>query len=259
MVTQYADATSVMGNTDIDATAIGDLAKGEYTRAVGENMPRDYVQMYHPDGSTSIVQLPPLGKNGKGLGDRQRKLMHYVLNKKGKMKQPDGTMKTVQWWYPSPPAGWKSAETPWRCPVQECTRAGGLKDLLNLWRHIKSKHPGEVEMYEGVLTAIKKRLQEATAMNLDSLFTGGADDGEAPLVSEDDIEAAKFEDAASVLDETVFDDVPVAPEAFVTDSVSCKDCDWQSKPGTQNPQFAYEGHRRMKHKVEMFEPEVTTE
>ncbi len=231
MVSQYADAASVMGNTEVDVDAIAGLAKGEY-RNVRENMPRDYVQMYHPDGSTSIVQLPPLGKNGKGLGDRQRKLMHYVLNKKGKVKQANGTWKTVQWWYPSPPAGWKATETPWRCPVQECTREGGLKDLLNLWRHIKSKHPGEVEMYESTLTAIKVRLQEATAMDLDSLFTGGADDGETPLVSAEDIEAAKFEDAASVLDESVFDEVPVAPEAFVPDVVvKMCDCGWEDTTG----------------------------
>lgn len=207
----YADASTIMGETQVDAGAIDDIARGEYARNVGENMPRDYVQMYHPDGSTSIVQLPPLGRNGKGLGDRQRKLMHYVLNKKAPMKQPDGTMKMVQWWYPSPPAGWKPADLPWRCPVQECTRAGGLKDLLNLWRHIQNKHPGEVELYEGVIKAIKERLTAATAINLDTLFSGGADDGEQPLVSESDLAAARFEDASSVLD-----DMPPAvdPETF---------------------------------------------
>lgn len=246
MVSQYADASTVMGDTRVDTDAIADLARGEYKRAVGEKMPRDYVQMYHPDGSTSIVQLPPLSKNGKNLGDRQRKLMHYVLNKRGLMKQPDGTMKMVQWWYPSPPAGWKPADMPWRCPVQECTRAGGLKDLLNLWRHIKSKHPGEVEMYEGVLTAIKKRLQEATAMNLDTLFQGGGNDGEQPVVSEEDLQAAKFQDAASVLDVSALEGA-VVPDVFTQDRVSCRDCAWQSKPGTQKPQFAYELHRRVKH------------
>ena len=234
MVTQYQDASAIMGDSQVDATAIGDLAKGEYKKAVGENMPRDYVQMYHPDGSTSIVQLPPLGKNGKGLGDRQRKLMHYVLNKKAPQKQPNGTMKMVQWWYPAPPPGWAAAAAPWRCPVQECTRAGGLKDLLNLWRHIKSKHPGEVEMYEGVLTAIKKRLQEATAMNLDSLFMGGGNDGEQPLVSEEDLAAAKFEDAASLLDA----DLPepqVAADTFTPDvNQTMCDCGWTTVKGDRS-------------------------
>lgn len=230
MVTQYADASTVMGNTEIDAAAIDDLARGEYKRAVGEKMPRDYVQMYHPDGSTSIVQLPPLGKNGKNLGDRQKKLMHYVLNKKAPMKQADGHMKMVQWWYPSPPLGWTPAAMPWRCPVQECTRAGGLKDLLNLWRHIKSKHPGEVELYDGVLKAIKTRLSEATAVNLDTLFTGGGNDGEQPLVSEEDLTAAKFEDAAKFMGE--LPTAGVNPDTFTGDNVKMCDCGWRDEKGT---------------------------
>jgi hypothetical protein len=159
--------------------------------------------------------------------------MHYVLNKKAPLKQPDGRMKMVQWWYPSPPAGWTAQDTPWRCPVQECTRAGGLKDLLNLWRHIKSKHPGEVDLYEGVLKAIKTRLSEATAMNLDALFTGGGNDGEMPLVSEAELEAAKFEDAANVMG-----DLPmpqVAPGVFVGAQGKFCDCGWEDKKGTGMP------------------------
>jgi hypothetical protein len=250
MVSKYADASTVMGDTQVDTTAINDLARGEYSRAVNERMPRDYVQMYHPDGSTSVVQLPTLSKGGKNVGDRQRKLMHYVLNKKASVKQPDGTMKRVQWWYPSPPPGWKAAEMPWRCPVQECTRAGGLKDLLNLWRHIKSKHPGEVELYQGVLTAIQKRLAEATAVNLDSLFRGGGNDGEQPLVSEADLEAAKFEDAANILNEMEAAPPPVAPETFLPDALSCELCDWRSKPDAQMPERALRMHIMVKHKKE---------
>jgi hypothetical protein len=217
------DASTIMGDTQVDSGALDDLARGEYSKKVGEKMPRDYVMMYHPDGSTSIVQLPPLGKNGKNLGDRQRKLMHYVLNKRKAGKQ---------WWFASPPPGWVAQETPWRCPVQECTRAGGLKDLLNLWRHIKHKHPGEVDLYQGVLTAIQKRLSEATAQNLDALFTGGGNDGEPPLVSEEDLAAAKFEDAAEAVQE--MEAMPaVPPETFVPDvDVKHCDCGWADKKGT---------------------------
>ena len=237
MVTQYRDASSVMGDTVVDPAAIDNLARGEYTRAVGERMPRDYVTMYHPDGSTSLVQLPPLSRNGKNVGDRQRKLMHYVLNKKNFVRKPNGKMGYVQWWYPSPPPGWKPSSAPWRCPVQDCTRAGGLKDLLNLWRHIKNKHPGEVEMYEGVLTAIKERLQAATAQNLDSLFEGGGNDGEKPLISEEELEAAKFQDAQSILDaEAVLDQMEatpaVAPDTFVSNAPPMCDCGWVNKKGT---------------------------
>lgn len=240
---QYADASTVMGASEIDSSAIDELARGEYKRGVSENMPRDYVTMYHPDGSTSIVQLPPLAKNGKNLGDRQRKLMHFILNKKRVVRQADGTMKSVQWWYPSPPAGWKPTETPWRCPVQECTRAGGLKDLLNLWRHIKSKHPGECEMYEGVLTAIKKRLQESTAMNLDLLFTGGGNDGDQPLVSEEELEVAKFQDASDVL-EMPTSNIPAGT------FYNCADCEWTPKPDAVSPSMALKMHRKHKHKEE---------
>jgi len=223
MVQQYADASSLMGDANVDMQAIQDMARGEYSK-VRESMPRDYVTMYHPDGTTSIVQLPPAGKNGKGVKDRQQKIMHFVLNKRRSVKQPDGQFKTVQWWYPSKPAHWAPDPLPWRCPVQGCMRAGGLPDLLNLYRHIHQKHPGEVELYEGVIKAIKVKLAEAIPADLTNLLNESGET--APIIKAEDIAAAKFEDAEAILSEPA-----VAPDTF-DERHDCADCGWVNEKNT---------------------------
>lgn len=211
MVTEYRDASAILGtSSDTDLGVVADMAKGEYARNVTENLPRDYVQMYHPDGTTSLVQLPPLGRNGKNIGDRQKKIMHFILNKKREGKQ---------WWYPSPPAGWQPQELKWRCPVQGCTRAGGLPDLLNLYRHIFQKHPGEKELYEGVIKAIKTKLAEAIPADLATLLNEDGDT--APVVSQSEIEAAKFEDAQAIFD------TPAVPSVVFEGCPYCEE--WQAK------------------------------
>lgn len=216
MVTDYKDASEILGAPQDDIAAIADMARGDYHRSVREQMPRDYVRMYHPDGTTSIVQLPPIGKSGKGLKDRQQKLMHFVLNKKREGKQ---------WWFASPPAGWQPAPLPWRCPVQGCTRAGGLPDLLNLYRHIMQKHPGEKELYEGVIVAIKRKLAEAIPADLSTLLN--EDGAQAPVVREEDIKAATFEDAEAILSEG---GVPADTFEPQTGLIACPDCGTEVKP-----------------------------
>lgn len=215
------DASTLMNDTQMDMQAIDQMAAGEYRQSVREQMPRDYVQFYHPDGTTSIVQLPPAGKNGRGRKDRQQKIMHMVMNKRRSVRQPDGTFKSVQWWYPSPPAGWEPQPLKWRCPVQECTRAGGLPDLLNMYRHIMQKHPGEKDLYEGVIKAIKQKLAAAIPADLATLLS---EDGEkAPVIAQAEIDAARFEDAASVMDTPA-----VAPETF--SPLACA-CGWTTEKG----------------------------
>lgn len=228
------DASSIMGGgaalTEDELGELNRIASGEYRRTVKENLSRDYVTMYHPDGTTSVVQLPPLGKTGKGRQDRIQKITHYMVNK----------LKNGQrWWFASPPPGWKPAPTPWRCPVQECTRAGGLKDLLNLWRHINNKHPGEKELYQGVLKAIQERLAAEVSIDLNKLLIAGDTDVDVAdsklLISEEEIAAAKFQDAASLLaEEPELVAAQVPPETFEPERpTSFCDCGWENKKGTK--------------------------
>jgi hypothetical protein len=150
MVNQVADASSVLG-AETDTTGLTELTKGDYSRAVTENLPRDYVRMYHPDNTSSIVQLPPLGKNGKGAGDRQRKIMHYILNKK---------IRGQQWWFASPPPGWQEKTPRYSCFLVGCdrNREPNLHSLYDLYTHFTHKHHDETKLYEGVLKAIQQKL-----------------------------------------------------------------------------------------------------
>jgi hypothetical protein len=144
------DAASVLGE-QANTEGLAELTGGDYKRAVAENMPRDYVRMYHPDNTSSIVQLPPLGKNGKGVGDRQRKIMHYILNKKVRGKQ---------WWFAAPPPGWEVKTPRYSCFLVGCdrNREPNLYTLFDLFQHFNHKHPDETKMYEGVLKAIQAKL-----------------------------------------------------------------------------------------------------
>ena len=144
------DAAEIMG-APADTTGIQNMAQGDYQRAVEERMPRDYVRMYHPDGTSSIIQLPPIGKNGKGVGDRQRKIMHYILNKR---------LRGKQWWFASPPPGWQSKTPRYSCFLVGCdrNREPNLHTLFDLFQHFNHKHPDETKMYEGVLKAIQAKL-----------------------------------------------------------------------------------------------------
>jgi hypothetical protein len=140
-------------------------------------------------------------------------------------------VKGQQWWFASPPPGWVPSSLPYRCPVEGCERTGGLPDLLNLWRHIMQKHPGEVELYQGVLTAIKAKLEQAVPADLQKLLDTG------PVLSEEDLDVANA-------------DLPtepaVAPETFGT-PYACGDCDWKPKAGAKQPRAALLMHRRHKH------------
>lgn len=230
---QAPDATTVLGN-DADISTIEEMASGEYKRGVKEAMPRDFVMMYHPDGTSSIVQLPPLPVAGRPQGkakqDRQQKLMHYILNKRKNGKQ---------WWFPSPPEGWEPGPLPYRCPVQFCERTGGMPDLLNLWRHIQHKHPEETQLYQGVLGAIEKKLAEAVPIDLQELLDGG------PAVSQNELDAAA---AARGAAESEFPKA-VPDETFEGNPYECRDCDWKPKADTKRPSVALMGHRRVKHPV----------
>ena len=137
---------------------------------------------------------------------------------------------------PSPPEGWAPNPLKWRCPVQGCTRAGGLPDLLNLYRHIHQKHPGEVELYEGVIKAIKTKLADAIPADLSRLLNEEGD--EAPVMAPDAVEMAAFEDAEAVLSTPA-----VAPETFepVQARRDCPDCGWVN---TKNTLPGLEIHQR---------------
>ncbi len=161
MVIQDAAALLGVPGNETELEGIQELAATEYKRGVSESMPRDFALMYHPDGTSSVIQLPPVGKGGQGLRDRQQKIIHLITNKRKNGKQ---------WWFASKPEGWTPAELPYRCPVTGCTRAGGLPDLLNLWRHIQQKHPGEVPLYEGVMKAIQEKLQSQVPADLSKLL-----------------------------------------------------------------------------------------
>lgn len=233
---QAPDAASVLGSaTATDLSGIDELAQGEYRRSVVEAMPRDYVTMYHPDGTVSTVQLPPLGKNGKNRGVRQQKILHYVMNKRRNGQQ---------WWFASPPPGWVPSPLPYRCPVAGCTRTGGVPDLLNLWRHINQKHPGEVELYQGVMNAIKARLAAAVPADLQALLDGTDEAPEQEGVSFTDADTALAEDAQIMT-------AAVSPDTFEGNPYECNDCDWKPKPGAQQPRAALMMHRRHRHQDEV--------
>jgi hypothetical protein len=164
MVQAPTDAAEILGPsaTGLDPAAVDALAVGEAQQRIQEGLPTDLATMYHPDGTTSTILLPPLGKNGRGVGDRRQKIMHYIADKKG----PSGE----QWWFASPPPGWEPQPLPIRCPVTVCDRAGGLPDLLNLWLHIQNKHPGEVPLYQGLLNQIRAKLEHEMSPDLAALL-----------------------------------------------------------------------------------------
>ena len=224
---QAPDAATVIGgNADMDLAAIEDLARGEYRRGVQEVMSREFVTMYHPDGTSSIVQLPPLPKDGrpqgKALQERQQKILHYSMHMK-----KDGK----QWWFASPPPDWTPTPLPYRCPVESCTRAGGLPDLLNLWRHIQQKHPGEVELYAGVMAAIKTKLENAIPVDLQKLL-----DTEPATISEGD--KAADEAVAAYGD-------PVGEDTFVA---QCGQCGKVAPEDHENAEAWLRGHTLGAHK-----------
>ena len=225
------DAQAILGDAgQVDLSGLEDMAKGEFNREVKTRMPRDYVTMYHPDGTSSVIQLPPLPKEGlpqgKVIQERQQKVMHLVLNKKRAGKQ---------WFFASPPPGWKPADLPWRCPVETCTRAGGLPDLLNLYRHIEQKHPGEKEIYQGVLTAIKEKLAQAIPADLQALLAST----DQPVISDGDKAAAEAELA--------FSEPAVPDDTFVP---RCTRCEKTAPEGHANPEAWLRGHMLGAHKEE---------
>lgn len=222
------DAATVLGPAaDADLAGIEDLARGRYKDGVREVMVRDFVTMYHPDGTSSIVQLPPLPADGrpqgKAMQERQQKILHYTMNKRREGKQ---------WWFASPPADWTPAPLPYRCPVQFCARAGGMPDLLNLWRHIQHKHPEETDLYQGVLTAIKDKLEQAVPADLQKL-----------------LDPDQFQEDAAVASLGAEDMLPtepaVPPETFEGNPYTCRDCDYKPKKRAKRPAVALMMHRRI--------------
>lgn len=161
------DAADILGRygdriKEAHTQGVDDIARQVYDKAVQTENANDLCTMYHPNGTTSLVLLPPIGRGGRGIVSRRKKLMRYIMEKRG----PKGE----QWWFASPPDGWEPQGTPLRCPVQGCSRAGGLPDLLNLWRHIQQKHPGEVPLYQGLLNAIQLKLQGQLEPDLSSIL-----------------------------------------------------------------------------------------
>lgn len=241
------DAASVLGeqaNTD----GIAELTGRDYTRAVAENMPRDYVRMYHPDNTSSIVQLPPLGKNGKGSGDRQRKIMHYILNKKIRGKQ---------WWFAAPPPGWEPKVARYSCFLVGCdrNREPNLHTLFDLFQHFNHKHPDETKMYEGVLKAIQQKLSQeippelAEQLGLDSSTKMLNDDQFSQVMTGEHLVPA--EELAEMLAPDAAEELAVVgmSEALADakGAFDCADCDWTPKPAATRPDIALRGHRTHKH------------
>jgi hypothetical protein len=203
------DAEEILGGAGaaIDPGVVDEIALGDAQRRIQEGLPTDLALMYHPNGTTSTILLPPLGKNGRGAGDRRQKIMHYIADKKG----PNGE----QWWFASPPPGWEPQPLPVRCPVTGCDRAGGLPDLLNLWRHIQNKHPGEVPLYQGLLNQIRGKLEHDMSPDLAALLG----DAPGPEVAE-------------------------SPEPEGGESaIVCGDCQMAAPQGHEDPAAWARGHR----------------
>ncbi len=212
MVNAPTDAAEILGTAaeGIDPAAVDAIALAGAQSRVQEGLPTDLATMYHPNGTTSTILLPPLGKNGRGAGDRRQKIMHYIADKKG----PKGE----QWWFASPPPGWKPQPLPVRCPVVGCDRAGGLPDLLNLWRHMQNKHPGEVPLYQGLLNQIQQKLEHDVSPDLAALL-GNAP--EEPAAEESPAEDPPSEEADGV----------------------CGDCEASVPQDHENPEAWLRGHR----------------
>ena len=242
------DAATVMDGTIANTDGIQDMARGDYKKAVHEAMPRDYVRMYHPDGTSSIVQLPPLGKNGKGVKDRQQKIMHYILNKKVRGKQ---------WWYAAPPEGWQPKVARYSCFLQGCdrNREPNLYTLFDLFQHFNHKHPDETKMYEGVLKAIQAKLSSeippelAAQLGLDESTKSLNDSQFAAVMQGSNLVPA--EAMAEMLAPDAVAELPVMEVTVTRAPSGCADCDWKSKPGAKNPSIALRAHRMHKHKTEV--------
>ncbi len=240
MVSQIIDASSVIGPA-ADTTGIEELTAGDYAKTVTERLPRDFVRMYHPDDTSSIVQLPPLGKNGKGRGDRQRKILHYITNK---------LVRGKQWWFASPPAGWQPKTARYACFLEGCgrNREPNMFSLFQVYRHFLGKHPDESPMYEGVLKAIQQKLAQeippelaeqlglaagTTSLNdaqFDKVMMG------ANLIAPDQLTEMLAPDAAEEL----------KGKPSVQAYLVCADCDYTTEGKTKH-EFALAGHRRAKH------------
>lgn len=237
------DASSVLGD-QADTTGIAELTAGDYNRAVAETMPRDYVRMYHPDNTTSIVQLPPLGKNRKGAGDRQRKIMHYIMNKKVRGKQ---------WWFAAPPPGWQVKTPRYSCFLVGCdrNREPNIYTLFDLFQHFNHKHPDETKMYEGVLKAIQVKLSAEIPPELAEQL--GLDSSTKSL---NDKQFAKVMTGANLVPADALAEM-LAPDAaeelegrpLVQSFLSCADCGYTTEGKTKHA-FALAGHRRLQHAQE---------
>jgi len=216
----------------VDTTGIEELTAGDYAKTVTERLPRDFVRMYHPDGTSSIVQLPPLGKSGKGRGDRQRKVLHYITNK---------LVKGQQWWFASPPLGWTQKTPRYSCFLPGCgrNREPNIYTLFDLLQHFNHKHPDESTMYEGVLKAIKAKLSAeippelAEQLGLDAGTTSLDDDqfdsvvkGEH-LIPKDTLVEMLAPDAAAELNYvTAHDNFADVVKAEIRHD--CPDCGWHN-------------------------------
>lgn len=199
-----------------------ELARRNITSELGS----DVARMYHPDGTTSLILLPPLARNGKNLNDRRMRVMHYVMNKRG----PKGE----QWWFATPPEGWQPQPLPYRCPVDGCTRAGGLPNLRQVWMHIRHKHPEESVLYQGVLKAIEAKLQGEVEPNLmaalgvDMPKTEATEQAPTPIY---DIPARPSE----------------SPSATTGKTLNCRECGYETRATAKSAKAALNMHIRVKH------------
>lgn len=212
---QAPDAASVLGE-DIDTAGVQDLAAQRYDGAVAERMPRDFATMYHPDGTTSVVLLPPLGKTNRNIADRRQKILHYIMSKRG----PKGE----QWWFAKPPEGWTPQPLPYRCPVEGCTRRGGLPHLRAVWMHIRHKHPEETILYQGILSAIEKKLQDQ--------------------VEPDFLAVLGQEPATEAVPEPLIDEQPIEPDVTAPEVPVCA-CGWRPRPTSKDYEASLRTHQRL--------------
>lgn len=236
MVSQITDASTVMG-PEVNTGGIQELSAGEYSRAVTERLARDYVRMYHPDGTSSVVQLPPLGKNGKGRGDRQAKILHYITNK---------LVRGKQWWYASPdavPGGWKPKTPRYSCFLVGCdrNREPNLYSLFDLFQHFNHKHPDETKMYEGVLKAIQQKLSAEIPPELAEQL--GLTPGTTSL---DETQFSQVMMGGHLAPEQMAELVAEDASAELAEYLVCPDCDYTTE-GKVRHDSAMRLHRQAKH------------
>lgn len=239
MTTATTEASSIMKDADLSGVSeINEVVDQAYKQGVRENMGREYVTMYHPDGTTSLVQLPPPSRT-RGYADARQKLLHYIMNKRGSRGE--------QWWFASPPSGWTPAELPYRCFVSRCTRTGGFSTLEDVLDHAEGKHPREWPRYRKVVDAMQNEIARlAMERTTDQLNLPKGTE-----ISESNIHDVLKGKASKVVSLDPY--VPDAGEFMAPETtegwelpkpaIQCE-CGWAPEADKKNPEQALAMHKR---------------